>query len=120
MATLKFKDFTWPNDPETYAESAVREAQYSTQSGTTTYTGMSSLLRTIRGSGAFLGATARDTMKTLVDLAEQTTPGNLIHPVWGSRYCYLTKLELEQDCRTDLVRYSFVFTEAHADGTIPK
>lgn len=120
MATLKFKDFTWPNTPEVYEESITREPQYTTQNGSSTYNGMSSLLRIISGSGAFTGATAWDNMKTLIDLAEQTTPGYLIHPIWGSRYCYLTKLALEQDCRPDFIRYSFAFTEAHSDGTIPR
>lgn len=120
MANLKFKDFTWPNDPEVYREVTTREPQYTTQDGTSTYTGMGYLHRTITGSGAFLGQRACADMKTLVDLAEQTTPGYLIHPIWGSRYCYLTKLEIEQDSQSDLVRYSFAFTEAHSDGTIPK
>lgn len=120
MANLKFKDFTWPNDPETYEESASREPQYTTQNGSSTYTGMSSLLRIIRGSGVFVGTGASDNMKVLMDLAEQTTPGYLVHQTWGSRYCYLTKLEFEQGSQPDLVRYSFAFTEAHSDGTIPK
>lgn len=120
MANLKFKDFTWPKDPETYEESAVREPQYTTQNGSSTYSGMSSLLRVISGSGAFVGQTAWDDMKVLMDLAEQTTPGYLVHPIWGSRYCYLTKLEMEQGSQTDFVRYCFAFTEAHSDGTIPK
>lgn len=120
MANLKFKDFTWPNDPEVYREVTTREPQYTTQNGSSTYSGMSYLHRSISGSGTFVGQTACDDMKVLVDLAEQTTPGYLVHPIWGSRYGYLTSLEIEQDTQSDLVRYSFSFIESRSDGTIPK
>lgn len=116
MANLQYKDFVWPNDPETYQETVTREPQYT--SGT--YSGMGSLQRVITGSGAFVGSNAYSDWNQLMDLAKQTSPGYLTHPVWGQRYCYLTKLTLEQECHTNFLRYSFAFTEAKADGTVPK
>lgn len=120
MANLKYKDFLWPNDPEAYQETATREPQYTTQNGTSTYSGISELRRIITGSGTFFGQTACDDLKDLMDLAGQNTPGYLVHPIWGSRYGYLTGLEFRQDCDRNFISYSFTFTEAKSDGTIPK
>lgn len=120
MANLQYKDFLWPNDPETYREMATREAQYTTQNGVSTYSGMGELRRVITGSGTFFGQTAYDNLKKLMDLAGQNTPGYLIHPVWGSRYGYLTGLDFQEDCDRDFLVYSFTFTEAKSDGSVPK
>ena len=46
--------------------------------------------------------------------------GTLIHPDFGSRTVYFTGLQLHQSPRRDYVAYSFEFTEADADGAIPK
>ena len=37
---LKFKKYTWPNDPHTYREVLRRQPQYTTSGGTTSYSGM--------------------------------------------------------------------------------
>lgn len=116
MANLQYKDFVWPNAPETYQETATREPLYT--SGT--YSGMGYLRRVITGSGAFVGTNAYQKWEDLMALAQQTTPGYLVHPVWGQRYCYLTKLTLEQACHSNYIRYSFAFTEAQSDGSVPK
>ena len=117
---LKFKSFEWPNDPHTYREELYREPLYSTQDGVTSYTGMSSTHRKITGSGSFFGIAAYDDFKDLMEVAEESTAGALVHPVWGSRHCYLTKLELIQEPREDFVSYSFEFTQARSDGTVPR
>lgn len=117
---LKYKTFTWPNDPHTYREALSREPLYATQSGVTTYSGMSATHRQITGSGAFFGTAAYENFRELLELAEENSPGELIHPVWGSRHCYLTRLELTQEPRENFVSYSFEFTQAKADGTVPR
>ena len=118
--SLKFKEYTWPNDPDTYQEVIRREPQYSTKDGVTTYTGMSATSRVITGSGVFFGANACEKFRVLVELAEETSPGDLVHPIWGTRRCYLTKLELIQEPREDFVSYRIEFIQAKADGTVPK
>lgn len=118
--SLKFKDYTWPNDPDTYQETISREPQYSTKDGVTNYTGMSATSRVITGTGAFFGTNAYANFRNLVELAEENSPGDLVHPVWGTRHCYLTKLELTQEAKADFVSYRFAFIQAKADGTIPK
>ena len=120
MDLLKFKSYTWPNNPRTYREVLSREPLYVTQDGVTSYKGISSTHRIITGSGVFYGTNAYDDFKELMELAEDNSPGSLVHPLWGTRYCYLTKLELNQEPKENFVSYSFEFTQAKADGTVPR
>ena len=120
MSHLKFKEFTWPNDPHTYQETLSREPMYATQNGTTSYTGMSSSHRVITGSGVFFGTSAYSDFRDLLAVAEENSAGDLIHPLWGQRHCYFTKLELIQEPRENFVSYRFEFTQARSDGTVPR
>ena len=118
--SLQFKNFLWPNDPDTYREILSREPQYATENGEPVYRGISATQRVISGSGAFFGEDACDSFRELMELAEDNSPGDLVHPLWGTRYCYLTKLELTQQPREDFVSYSFEFIQARSDGSVPK
>lgn len=120
MANLSYKTFIWPQNPQTYQEEIIREPQYYTQDGVIYYSGMSDMKRYITGSGAFCGANAYTQFKLLQNLAEEATPGNLEHPVWGIRYCYLTRLVLTQEPRENYVSYEFEFTQASTNGEVPK
>ena len=120
MDYLSYKEFVWPLKPHTYREETIREPQYATVDGVATFTGMSHLKRIITGSGVFYGADAFTQFKALAKLAEEASPGNLEHPVWGIRYCYLTKLELLQEPAENCVSYQFEFTQALANGVVPK
>lgn len=120
MANLSYKTFIWPQNPHTYQEEAVREPQYYTEDGVTYYNGMGQLKRYITGSGAFCGEDAYTQFKLLQKLAEEGTAGNLEHPVWGIRYCYLTRLVLTQEPRENYVSYEFEFTQALTNGEVPK
>jgi len=120
MAFLSFKTFVWPQNPHSYQEESFREPHYHTESGVTYYDGMGPLQRIIRGSGTFCGEDAFDQFKLLQKLMEAGEPGDLTHPVWGIRYCYLTRLELTQEPREHVVSYEFEFTQADANGQILK
>lgn len=120
MDYLSYKTFVWPQNPHTYREESVREPQYHTEDGETYYDGMGDLKRVISGSGVFYGEDAFDQFKKLVKLVEDASAGNLEHPVWGIRFCYFTKLVLTQEPREDYVSYQFEFTQALANGEVPK
>ena len=47
-------------------------------------------------------------------------PGNLEHPIWGIRYCYLTGLEMTQEPKDNYVSYRFTFTGAQTNGVVPR
>ncbi len=120
MIGLRYKTFSWPQNPEVYQETISREPQYRTSSGVTVFDRMGDLRRIITGSGVFSGEEAYDWFKELMLLAEDGSPGHLEHPVWGIRYCYLTGLELVQEPAENLVRYKFTFTQALTNGEVPK
>lgn len=120
MNFLSYKTFVWPHNPHTYQETCTREPQYYTQDGETYYEGMGKLKRIITGSGVFFGEDAYAQFKKLLALMEDATAGDLEHPIWGIRYCYFTGLELTQEPKDNYVSYTFTFTCAENNGTVPK
>lgn len=121
MDSLTYKTFSWPNNPEVYREDYVREALYSkANNGDTVFSGMGPLKRVITGSGAFFGSDAAATFIRLAAVFAAPEAGALVHPVWGTRSVYFTKLQMTQSPRADYVAYSFEFTEADEEGAIPK
>ncbi len=120
MDKMSFKTFVWPQNPHTYREELIREPKYYTQDGETCFEGMGERKRIITGSGAFYGATAFADFQRLAALFEETTAGNLEHPIWGIRYCYFTGLEMTQEPRENYVSYQFTFTGASTNGAVPK
>lgn len=120
MAFLSYKTFVWPQNPHTYREEISRAPWYFTEDGITYFGGMGGTRRIITGEGTFYGEAAFESFKLLMKVAEETEAGDLRHPVWGLRHCYLTKLELIQEPRENVVSYRFEFTQAGANGEVPK
>lgn len=121
MDKLVYKSFTWPQNPEYYRQSYVREPVYvKDEEGNVTFSGLGALKRTITGSGAFFGETAYENFMELAALCDTDVAGALTHPVWGKVSAFLTKLEMSQEPRADYVAYSFTFQVADADGNIPQ
>ena len=120
MDFLSYKTFVWPQNPHVYKEVTSRTPYYFTQDKETYFDGMSDLKRVISGSGVFYGANAYDEYKKLQKLAEEASPGNLEHPIFGIRYCYFTMLEVTQEPKENYVSYRFEFTQAKTNGEIPK
>lgn len=120
MEKLQYKTFVWPNNPERYQQSYVREPVYTKdESGKTVFSGMGPMKRTFSGSGVFFGSTAYDDFKELAALFATGTPGGLNHPIWGLHQAYFTELELTQEPKANYVAYRFEFREADEDGAIP-
>ncbi len=120
MDYLSYKTFVWPRNPTTYREVATRTPVYYTQDGETYFQGMSDLKRTIYGTGVFYGEDAYDQYKNLQKLLNDMSAGNLEHPIFGIRYCYLTLLEVTQEPKENYVSYRFEFTQAKTNGEVPK
>ena len=121
MNKLIYKTFVFPNNPHTYRERCSREASYErNQAGEDVFRDMGPLKREITGEGVFFGADAFDSFRRLVAVAEEDSPGNLQHPVWGIRYGYLTELEMTQEPRENCVAYRFVLRQADSNGVLPK
>lgn len=118
--SMSYKTFVWPNNPRNYKEQWSRDPQFSTENGVSEFLRMGPLKGIITGSGAFFGDSAYEQFRSLMELAEENTPGDLRHPLWGIRQAYLTGLELVQEPRENYVGYSFEFTCADANGEVPK
>ena len=120
MSNLKYKVWTWPENPETFRIQAVREPQYTiAEDGTIQYDGLGPLCRVISGSGVFRGAEAVEHFNALSVLMATGTVGDLVHPQWGTIKAFLTGLDMEQESRDGYILYSFTFREADEKGMIP-
>lgn len=120
MDKLKYKFWTWPENPETFLIDAVREPMYSiAEDGTISYLGLGPLCRIISGSGVFQGEDANNNFNALSVLLANGTVGELVHPTWGTIKAYFTGLKMEEDSREEYIVYSFTFREADESGTIP-
>lgn len=121
MDKLIYKTFIFPNNPHTYRELCSREAVYGkNEAGEDVFRDMGPAKRTITGSGVFFGENAYESFRKLAELFQEDSPGNLQHPNWGIRYCYLTELELTQEPRENCVAYRFEFRQADSNGIVPK
>ncbi len=121
MEKMSYKTFVWPQNPRIYREETGRQGFYQkNDAGEDVFLHMNLMTRVITGEGCFLGSTAYEDFKRLAALMEEATPGDLRHPVWGSRYCYFTGLTLIQEPRENCVRYTFEFRQALTDGFLPK
>ena len=121
MEKLSYKTFVWPTNPHTYLEDSSREGTYSKDdAGNDVFEGMGYLKSTITCTGAFFGDEAVENFRLLQKLFEETTAGNLEHPLWGIRYCYFTGLEMTQEPRENYVAYKAVFQLALTNGYLPR
>ena len=121
MDKMKYRTFTFPENPETFGIEAVMEPEYAVaEDGTISYTGMGPLCRIISGSGVFQGADAQQNFNALSVIMATAKVGELVHPVWGTMQACLTELVMKQESRENFVAYSFVFREADESGEIPR
>lgn len=112
LAPMRYKDYVWPHNPETYTISFKRQVavakvpfgRYGMQD-----LGMS--YRVMEGEGVFAGKGAYDEFKKLASVFYQGGPGLLIHPVWQASQAYFVLLELAQQPLENYVRYRFAFWE---------
>lgn len=110
LAPMRYKDYVWPHNPETYTISFKRQVavakvpfgRYGMQD-----LGMS--YRVMEGEGVFAGKGAYDEFKKLASVFYQGGPGLLIHPVWQASQAYFVLLELAQQPLENYVRYRFAF-----------
>lgn len=121
MSKLFFRGYVWPQNPETYRQSFVREPVYvKDEAGNVTFTGLGPLKRVVTGSGAFYGEDAYENFAELAALCNTAAAGALTHPEFGTVQAFLTKLEMTQQPRADYVAYSFTFHVADERGIIPQ
>lgn len=115
LKPMRYKDYTWPHNPETYAVEYHRQvAAHKMPLGGFCLQDLGRTCRILRGEGTFVGKGAYEEFQTLAEVFDQTGPGLLVHPVWRPVSAYFVTLELLEEPMPDYVRYSFSFWE---DGT---
>lgn len=118
LTAMRFKDYTWPHNPEVYTvENRRRVAVHQVPFGRCVLQELGGSYRVFRGEGAFVGRDAYGQFKELEAVFQSQGPGQLIHPVWQARPAYFVSLRLTEEPTPDYVRYSFEFWEDCGGGT---
>ncbi|WP_432400927.1 LysM peptidoglycan-binding domain-containing protein [Wukongibacter sp. M2B1] len=120
LALLKYKSYTWPVNPETYAmrfekNTAIHHYPY-THINEIEDLGLKP--REVSGNGEFIGEGAYEEFKKLATVFYDSGIGKLIHPIWQIQEAVFTRLELEQEPTPNYVKYSFTFTEHITENQI--
>lgn len=109
---MRFKDYTWPHNPETYAvEYRRRVAAHKAPFGRCVLQDLGETYRVLRGTGAFVGPGAYAEFLRLAQVFDQAGPGLLAHPVWPAERAYFVSLTLTEEPLPDYVGYQFEFWE---------
>ncbi|WP_243152200.1 LysM peptidoglycan-binding domain-containing protein [Pseudoflavonifractor sp. 524-17] len=118
LEPMRYKDFVWPHNPRTYridyersmAANKVPFGRYHLQD-------LGPGRRVMRGEGEFTGPDAYSQFKQLASVFYREGPGLLVHPVWQCANAYFVELTLQQEPRSDYVRYAFTFWESYGGYT---
>lgn len=114
---MRYKGFTWPNNPRTYTLSAQRQtAVHKIPMGGFVVQDLGENCTVMKGEGEFFGPNAYRQFQALLQVFQEDGPGSLIHPVWQTSSAYFTQLSLSQEPREDYVAYSFTFCEGKEDA----
>lgn len=126
---MRYKDYTWPHNPEVYTVEYRRQvAAHKVPFGGYVLQDLGPVRRVLRGEGAFVGEGAYEEFLALAKVFGQGGPGLLAHPVWPAASAHFVALELAEEPTPDYVRYRFVFwedgsggrlTEVASDTTVP-
>lgn len=112
LAAMKFRGFTWPNNPRTF-EVEMRKTLHSYKLPFSGFKvqNLGVQNRVFKGEGEFVGPDAYDSFRRLAAEFSLSGSGWLEHPVWQPVKVHFAKLRLIQEPREEYVSYSFEFWE---------
>lgn len=112
LAPMRFKNYTWPHNPEIYAvERRRRLAVLPVPYGGCVIQDLGRDCRILRGEGVFAGDRAYEQFRELAAVFLEGGSGLLVHPVWQTERAWFAALTVEEEPLPDYVRYSFEFWE---------
>ena len=115
LKPMRYKDYTWPYNAETYAVEYRRQVvSHKVPLGGFCLQNLGQTHRIFRGEGTFAGDGAYEEFRLLAEVFYQEGPGLLVHPVWRTVSAYFVTLELLEEPLPDYVHYSFAFWEDSA------
>ena len=83
LAPMRYKEFTWPHNPETYQVEHRRQvAVHKVPFGGYVLQDLGAGCRVLEGEGTFAGKDAYATFRALEQVFDQPGPGLLVHPVF--------------------------------------
>ena len=121
LLAMRYKTFTWPNNPGHYTLSCERlTAAHKIPMGDYCVQDLGRSCTVLRGEGEFFGPDAYEQFRALTEVFRSAGAGELRHPVWRCSRAVFTRLELAQEPREDYVAYSFEFCDAGEQTSAPK
>ena len=112
LTSMRFKNFTWPHNPEVYSvEYRRRIAVHQVPFGGCVMQELGGSYRVLKGEGVFAGEGAYQRFHQLAEVFREEGPGLLVHPVWPAERAYFASLEVSEEPLPDFVRYRFEFWE---------
>lgn len=112
LTPIRYKDYTWPHNPETYiAESQRRLAVHPVPFGKCVIQELGSGYRVLRGEGVFAGENAYEQFRELEAVFRDSGPGLLVHPNWQTERAWFASLTVTEEPLPEYVRYQFEFWE---------
>ena len=112
LTPMRYKNFTWPHNPEIYQVEYRREvAAHKVPFGGYVLQDLGKTYRVLQGEGTFVGEDAYETFCELENVFRQGGEGILSHPVWPAAKAHFISLQLTEEPLPDYVRYQFTFWE---------
>ena len=112
LTPMRFKDYTWPHNPETYIVEYRRQvAAHKVPFGRYVMQDLGVTYRVLQGEGTFAGDDAYEQFQKLAAVFEEGGAGLLVHPIWQPARAYFVTLRLTEKPLPDYVRYEFTFWE---------
>lgn len=112
LTPMRFKNYTWPHNPEVYAvERRRRLAVHPVPYGRCVVQDLGGEYRVLRGEGEFAGPGAYQQFQQLAEVFQEEGSGLLVHPIWQTERAWFAVLTVEEEPLPDYVRYSFEFWE---------
>ena len=112
LTPMRYKDYTWPHNPETYSVEYRRQVVvHKVPFGQYVLQDVGETCRIFQGEGTFAGPDAYEQFQALSEVFAQGGAGLLVHPIWRTTSAYFISLKLEEKPLPDYVHYSFAFWE---------
>ena len=112
LTPMRYKDYTWPHNPEVYTvERQRRLVVHPIPFGNCVIQDLGGMYRVLRGEGVFAGEGAYEQFQQLAAVFQEGGTGLLVHPVWKTERAWFASLQVTEEPLPDYVRYRFEFWE---------
>ena len=112
LTPMRYKDYTWPHNPEVYTvERQRRLVVHHIPFGNCVIQDLGGMYRVLRGEGVFAGEGAYEQFQQLAAVFQEGGAGLLVHPVWKTERAWFASLQVTEEPLPDYVRYRFEFWE---------